>query len=398
VRKDVIERFKDEELPKILIVTDMLLTGFDAPILQTMYLDKPLKEHRLLQAIARTNRPYGDAKEAGLIIDYVGILRQFKRALEMYHEADVTGALFDYETLKNEFVELVKEIMEIFGGLERDFERTTLLKGIEILTTDEEKERAFVEKYRNLRKVFELLGPDEVKLEYFDDYKWLSAIFVYYMKVAIQRPAYDAYVQKYFEKTVKFVHKSTEVDKLEKELPVIAFDEEYLQRLGEKVKDKKEQAANILFALNRLVLVDRHRSPVYESLVERVERLLELWKEKTKDYEQIYKQGVMILDSADALSERQRKLGFSDLQYSILLVLEERLGEKDKLAEKVRGLTQVLEERMFAGWISQTTARKEVEREVRRFVRGLKSEYGFSLDEMNMLYQQLVESVSNYGA
>ncbi|MEW6002140.1 MAG: HsdR family type I site-specific deoxyribonuclease, partial [Nitrospirota bacterium] len=80
IRKDVIEKFKEEEFPKILIVTDMLLTGFDAPNLQVMYLDKLLKEHRLLQAVARTNRPFKDLKEAGVIIDYVGILKEFKKA------------------------------------------------------------------------------------------------------------------------------------------------------------------------------------------------------------------------------------------------------------------------------------------------------------------------------
>jgi len=82
IRRQIIDNYKEQDYPKILIVTDMLLTGFDVPILQTMYLDKPLKEHRLLQAIARTNRPYKDIKEAGLIIDYVGILKEFTRAFE----------------------------------------------------------------------------------------------------------------------------------------------------------------------------------------------------------------------------------------------------------------------------------------------------------------------------
>jgi len=84
IKKEIVENFKEEKFPKILIVTDMLLTGFDAPILQTMYLYKLLKEHRLLQAIARTNRPYKGLKEAGVIIDYVGILNQFKKAFAMY--------------------------------------------------------------------------------------------------------------------------------------------------------------------------------------------------------------------------------------------------------------------------------------------------------------------------
>jgi type I restriction enzyme R subunit len=398
IRKEIIEKFKEEEFPKILVVTDMLLTGFDAPILQTMYLDKPLKEHRLLQAVARTNRPFRGVKEAGLVIDYVGILKEFKKALEMYSETDIAGALFSYDNLREEFIELVKKTLEIFREVPKDYERETLLKAVEVLTTDEEKEKEFVENYRKLRKVFELLGPNEVKLEYFEDYKWLSAIYTYYMKVVVRKPAYGAYVQKYYEKTVKFVHKATEVEKLDKELPPLTFDDNYLQKLEEKVKDKKEKAANILFTLNRLVLVEKHRSPIYESLVERVEKLLEMWKEKTRDYERIYKEGVKVIEDVSTLSERQRSLGFSDLEYSMLLTLEEGLGESDGLAREIRSLSERLKKYMFPGWINQTTIRKEVEREVRRFVRSLKTRYGFSLKEMNDLYEKLMESVKNYGA
>ena len=73
------EEFREEETPKILIVTDKLLTGFDAPILQTMYLDKPLREHRLLQAIARTNRPYRASKKpvlSSIMSAYSGISKK----------------------------------------------------------------------------------------------------------------------------------------------------------------------------------------------------------------------------------------------------------------------------------------------------------------------------------
>ena len=77
---------KANENPKILIVTDKLLTGYDAPLLYCMYLDKPMRDHVLLQAIARVNRPYVDAsgvqKRVGLVIDFVGVLRELKKALQ----------------------------------------------------------------------------------------------------------------------------------------------------------------------------------------------------------------------------------------------------------------------------------------------------------------------------
>lgn len=397
IRKDIVEKFKEEEVPKILIVTDMLLTGFDAPILQVMYLDKLLKEHRLLQAVARTNRPYKDLKEAGIVIDYVGILKEFKRAFEMYSEEDIKGALYGYENVREGFIRLMNEALEMLKEVSRDYERESLLRAIEVLTTDKWKENEFVENYKNLRKTFELLGPDEVKLEYFEDYKWVSAIYAFYMKTIVQKPVYDEDIQKYYEKTVRFVHRATEIEKLDTELPIIAFDKGYLEKLEERVKNRKEKAANILFTLNRLVLVERHRNPVYESLIEKVERLLEMWREKTRDYEKIYTEGVNAIYEINQLFSRQKSLNFSDLEYSVLLEIEKRF-KKDGFERLVKDLSKRLEKYMFFGWFNQITVKKEVEREIRRFVRGMKGKYNLSLDEMNDLHRKLLESVKNYGA
>jgi type I restriction enzyme R subunit len=397
IKKDTIERFKEKDIPKILIVTEMLLAGFDAPQLQVMYLDKPLKEHRLLQAVARTNRPFKDLKGAGVVIDYVGILKEFKKALEIYSEKDIKGALIDFDTIKDDFATLIKEILEILKDVPKDYERETLLKAIEVITTDEEKEKEFTQKYKKLRKIFELLGPDEIKLENFDSYKWLSAIYTYYLKVVLQISTYEEYVEKYCDKTIKFVHQSTEIERIEKDLPVIAFDEEYLQALEKKVKGRKEKAASILFTLNKLVLVERYRKPIYESLVEMVERLLEMWKEKTRDYERIYSEGVKILDKMNVLTERQKTLGFSDLEYSMLIVLENKLTKDNEMVKEVKDISGRLAKHMFPGWFNQTTAKKDLEKEIRRFVRGFKGRYNLSLDEVNDLHTKLVESIKNYG-
>jgi type I restriction enzyme R subunit len=396
IRKDLIEKFKEEEFPKILIVTDMLLTGFDAPILQIIYLDKLLKEHRLLQAVARTNRPYKDLKEAGVVIDYIGILKEFKKAFEMYSEEDIKGALFSYDSIKEEFITIIKEILEMLQEAPRTYERETLLQAVEVLTSDKQTEKEFTKKYKDLRKTFELLGPDEIKLGHFENYKWISAIYAFYMKIVSQKDAYEGYVQKYYDKTIRFIHRSTEIEKLERELPAIAFDKEYLEKLEEKVKNRKEKAANILFTLNRLVLVDRHRNPIYESLIERVERLLEMWREKTKDYEKIYMEGVKAIGEINSLFSRQKSLGFSNLEYSMLLEMERKL-KSDDFEKVVKELSNRLGKYMFFGWFNQVTIKKEVEREIRRFVRGMKGKYNLSLGEMNELHEKLLESVKNYG-
>jgi len=398
INDDIRDRFREEEDPRILIVTDKLLTGFDAPILQTMYLDKPLKEHRLLQAIARTNRPYKGVKEAGLIIDYVGILKDIKKALEKYNETDISGALFSTEQIVQEFTALMEELAGMFKDIQiGSYEKGTFLSAIELLTGDETVADEFVDTYRKMRRVFEFLGPDQIKLEYFEQYKWFSEVYSYYMRMALRdQPDYTTYVQKYFEKTVKYVHKTTDIQKVESSLPVIEFGPEYLKALEEKVTDKREKAANIVFTLNRFILVDRHQTPVYESILERVEKIIRAWKEKSKDYEAIYRDGAAIIREMQNLDAERIKLGLSEFEYSMFLKIEKMWGTDPGLGDDIRQLSEELKKSMFPGWISQVSAKKSIEQEIRRFIRRYGKQKAKTIEEIDHVYLQLIESVKNY--
>jgi type I restriction enzyme R subunit len=101
---------KADKEPKILIVTDKLLTGYDAPLLYCLYLDKPMRDHVLLQAIARVNRPYVDKegfqKRVGLVIDFVGVLRELKKAL-LFDSSDVDGVIEDLDVLMGDFLDKI---------------------------------------------------------------------------------------------------------------------------------------------------------------------------------------------------------------------------------------------------------------------------------------------------
>lgn len=399
IRKEIIDKYKEEDLPKILIVTDMLLTGFDAPILQTMYLDKPLKEHRLLQAIARTNRPYKDLKTAGLIIDYVGILKEFTRAFENYTKEDITGVLIDISQLVQDFTQTIDETMNTFTEVSKDqYDRPTMLKALEAITANEQNTKTFRENYRHLRKLFELLGPHPIKLEKLKEYTWLTQVYTFYIHETRQ-DQYEAqrYVQKYFQKTLKYVYKTTELSEIEKQYPTIQFDADYLKNLQEKVKSKEEKAANILFTLNRFIIVDKTKNPIYETLTEKVERILKLWKEKTKDYNKIYNEGVKIIEEINQLQSRQNRLAFTDLQYSTLLNLENKFGTDKNLTQDAQELTALLQPHMFKGWQYQQTTRKTIEREIRKHLRKYIKQHRLTLADLEQLYQKIVESVKTYG-
>jgi len=398
IRKDVVENYKEDPYPKIIIVTDMLLTGFDAPILQTMYLDKPLKEHRLLQAVARTNRPYKDVKEAGLILDYIGILKEFKRAFEIYSKEEINGALFSIDDIRKEFIQLVNNIMDIFKDVPKNrYDRQTMLTAIKILTTNEENSKRFLEDYKHMTKIFELLGPDTIKAELFSEYQWISAIYTYYTRLVLRSQAKDSrYFETYFKKTIKYIHKTTELEEIQKTLPVIEFDEDYFRKLEEYVKTKEEKAANIVFTLNRFVLVDKFKNPVSESLSEKVQRLLQLWKEKTKDYEKVYQEGIKVIQEFMDLTKRQKELKLTKSEYSTLLVLEDRFGEDAMLIEDIRELSTVLSDLTYSGWTSQPTAQKAVEKAIRLFIRRYIKRYNQSLDDINLLYDKIIDRVKAY--
>ena len=112
----LLDRFRDPADPlKVLIVTSKLLTGFDAPILQAMYLDKPLRDHTLLQAICRTNRPYGEAKTHGLIVDYLGVFDDVAQAIQ-FDEEGITRVVANINELKAKLPEAVQKCLAYFAG------------------------------------------------------------------------------------------------------------------------------------------------------------------------------------------------------------------------------------------------------------------------------------------
>jgi type I restriction enzyme R subunit len=390
IRKEIREKFITESDPKILIVTDMLLTGFDAPILQVMYLDKPLKEHRLLQAIARTNRPHQELKEYGLVIDYIGLFGEIEKAFKIYEKEDVKAAIFSMDEIRKEFIELMQKTLEPFKNIKKEGKLEELREAFDIITSNEDITREFLSNYRKLRKLFELLGPDIEKTKWFNLFKWLSGVYIYHRRLADgKEESIEAYVQKYFRRTLDFIYETTEFNKIKENLPILSIDENYLKKLEEKFKTLQEKAANILFTLNRFVLVEKHAEPIYETIAEKVKRLLEEWKDRTKNYEEIYQKSITLLQGVLEIERKKKELG--SLEYSILYSLEEtnikvQLKEIKELIEKIKPY-------MFRNWQVQITARKNIAREIIRFLR----KYSLKQEEREKLSQKIMRCIENYG-
>lgn len=398
VRREIIGKFKEEEYPKILIVTDMLLTGFDAPILEVMYLDKPLKEHRLLQAIARTNRPFMGVKEAGLVIDYVGILREFEKALAIYQKQDVRYVAVDLKEKVREFRHRLEETEELFEGLDRTrTDRGTLISAIKMLFHDEKAEKEFLLEYDRLRRIYEFLGPRYLKPEDIERFKWLTAVYNSRQRWIV-RPnqeeleKVEEYFKKYFNRTVETVHKTLDI-RMKEEFPVLKLDEEYLDKLGKAHASIEDRVYDMVFALNRYVLVDRSQKLLYEPIARKVERIVRKWREKKIDVKEAYERLSEIVQETQELEKRQKGLKLSGPEYFLLVTLEEKLGRSEKLVGEVRSLWEGLEKsgKLFKGWNKKPTLLKEVGREIRKFLRKK-----LSLKERNEVYAKIIKELKGF--
>lgn len=172
----LLDRFRDPLDPlKIVIVTSKLLTGFDAPILQCMYLDKPMKDHTLLQAICRTNRVY-DGKNCGLIVDYVGIFDDVAKTLK-FDDKSIRKVISNINELKKEIPTLVKKCCDYFPDIDRKISGYDgLLSAQQCLPTNDHKDK-FAADFGVLSRTWETVSPDQCLIPHKNDYVWLCQVY-----------------------------------------------------------------------------------------------------------------------------------------------------------------------------------------------------------------------------
>lgn len=343
------------ENPKILIVTDMLLTGFDAPIEQVMYLDKPMRDHKLLQAIARTNRPY-PGKAAGIIVDYVGIFKNLVKALN-FQEEDIEGVAYNYDVLKEEFSAIIASVVKPFSGIVRDGSRKSLFKAFSILD-DKTRYKEFKTGLSKLKRRYETIAPDPFLLEYDDDFTWLIEVNEAYNKFH-HREGPD--LSEYQEKTKQLIREKLLVNELETRFPLFEIDSEYLKKLDAHHFTKRQKVMEITEAVSHHISINVETNPIYETLSERLKRILEI-KDTT---EQLGKMEALVGEIAEI--ERQAKeLGISKEEYALLNVAKKYISyESDAaLITFIKRITSNIKVRLFPGWWRKVKVATEIDQTV----------------------------------
>ena len=254
--KKVRKAFVDpKSLPKILIVTEKLLTGFDAPILYCMYLDKPMRDHTLLQAIARVNRPYEEEKDGkrikkpcGMIVDFIGIFDKVEKALAFDSET-VASVIENLDLLKKRFAELMEktapEYLKLLAGAGDD---KVVERIIEFAENPERREKYF-DFYHELETLYEIISPDNFLRPYLNDYLALSKIYDNAVNAKSVRPMMDL-----LHKTEELVKKTVKSEGFKGTLKIQKIDENTLNAI--KKDDSSDSSKVINLARGLVAAVD----------------------------------------------------------------------------------------------------------------------------------------------
>jgi len=272
---------KPAENPKILIVTDKLLTGYDAPPLYCLYLDKPMRDHVLLQSIARVNRPYVDAngvqKRVGLVVDFVGVLRELKKALQ-FDSSDVSGVIEDLDVLLHDFQQKIAQAetdyLDAGEGGSADERLERLVYGRFLAP---EVRKAFFEAYKEIEALWEILSPSPELRDHIATYKHLSQLY------AAVRNAYAdkvGFVADLAYKTRRLIEGSATQEGLGRLTKSVTFDVKTLESLrGEKGSDEGK-VFNLVRGLQQEIDEDPATAPVLQPLKDRAERILKDLEER----------------------------------------------------------------------------------------------------------------------
>ncbi|WP_272985279.1 type I restriction endonuclease subunit R, partial [Fervidicoccus fontis] len=317
INRAIQDKFKKQENPKILIVTDMLITGFDAPILRVMYLDKPLYDHRLLQAIARVNRPYTDnlgEKKFGMVVDSVGLLQYVKKSIDSYEilaredlQIDLLKNVFyDIDSRAKDFEENLKLLKNELKNLrykDEDFsfdidnlkeaykrDSKTFKTHLDNLIPKIKRMVLYWDMISVMGKIhevveeFKALGPHKIRVKYEDDIAILNYIYLLIYK----NIRGEVLPKEFWNGLIEIIHNKTIVKDFQ---PIVKYEinseMEIDPRTAIKILSVNPNEEKIADAYNilRLFLSKNISNPIYKVIYDRLEQIRKEWVKRNVDIE-----------------------------------------------------------------------------------------------------------------
>ena len=323
LRKDeqdqAIERFKDrDDRLSVLVVCDMLLTGFDAPVEQVMYLDAPLKEHTLLQAVARVNRPLGDEKTYGLVVDYWGVSTELQDALAVFSTTDVQGALTPNV---DELPRLESRHAAAMKFFQTVADRNDLDACVRVLEPEDVR-AAFDLAFRRFSQSMDMLLPDQRALAYNADVRWLGKI----RGIARARYRDDRLdLSGCGEKVRKLIADAVAADGIQilvKEVQL--FSPEFDEKVA-ALRTDDAKASEMEHAIRHEINVRVEENPVfYQSLRERLEEIIEQRRQERLDAAEQLSLLNSLREELQGEQAHARDIGLDARGFAIYGLLEQR--------------------------------------------------------------------------
>ena len=351
---------------KLVIVTAKLLTGFDAPVLQAMYLDKPMKDHTLLQAICRTNRVYGQEKSHGLIVDYIGIFDDVAKALD-FDEKNVQQVITNIAEVKKQFPALMAKCLSYFNGVDRTIEGWEgLMAAQECLPTSKEKDE-FGADYKVLCRAYEALSPDSFLFPYRADYLWLTKV---YESVRPTDGRGGLIWAALGAKTIELVHQNVTVENVREDIDILELDADLIDDFFEHNKEGKKKIKEI--DIDLVAKIRRHgKDDKFIKLGERLEDLREKHEQGLVSSIEFLK---LLLELAKEAAEAEKeyvpeeeidkgKAALTELFNNVKnpntpIIVERIVADIDAIVKIVR----------FDGWQSTTAGKQEVTKALRSVI------------------------------
>ena len=361
-RDSIIDNFKNKEhLLKFLIVSDMLLTGFDAPIEQTMYVDKNLSGHNLLQAIARTNRVGEANKFTGHIVDYYGITTNLKKALHFDESKEVEGTLIsieEYKTMFKEQYKLVSKILEQFDWKDGSDENLkTMLQYFEL---HENEKQNFKCSFEELEKLYEITSPDPFLREYLTEFKFFSKFYIAFMKHVY---AHDKklHLAGYGAKMQKLIKENIDFERLSKTFKQINIaDIDLLNRLEQLSPEEQFKKLDMLLTAHISQHPHKTNNLLYLSFAEKLTQIKDDIEHKQEDLQQLLNKLYRLLHEVKNADEVAQEQGFNDTRdYGLYLILHHYAqdGDEEIMKELIENFITYLDDQLDAG--RQHTIKKE---------------------------------------
>jgi type I restriction enzyme R subunit len=314
---------KLDQQPKILIVTEKLLTGFDAPILYALYLDKPMRDHTLLQAIARVNRPYENeaqqmVKPHGFVLDYVGLFDKLEKALR-FDSDEVNAIVKDIQLLKLLFQNKMQSQAPAYLALIRHNFNDKDVDALVEHFSDPARRKTFFKEYKELEMLYEIISPDAFLRPFIADYTSLSAIY------AVVRKAYTTTVsvdREFQRKTNALVQEHISTLAVQQPGELLSINSDTIALIKARKQGPAMKVVNLVKSIERTAQ-DHSDDPFLIAMAERARLVQESFEQRQTSTAEALEQLLAELAQNEARKQQQAEKGFDALTFFVYRTLLE---------------------------------------------------------------------------